>query len=181
MSNIFKIFSGWLEQNKERFNHKPILLKKTKKYVGYLFENINPMLQLIIRYNDDIYISVEYNEENYDMICSIDTSVTKNQDGFYYCSLCESESEPAKLYKRKEDLLAEHSFEVLLEWVNEKFIPANIIRLYEHRVYDDEQKTYVLGATAAEIINKEKAKLEDNTSDSKILTHDFPVINVKAV
>ena len=48
-------------------------------------------------------------------------SVTKNQNGFYYCGLCESIY--VKLYKSKEDLLAEHSFEVLLEWVNEKYIP----------------------------------------------------------
>ena len=51
----------------------------------------------------------------------MDMSVTKNQNGFYYCGLCESIY--VKLYKSKEDLLAEHSFEVLLEWVNEKYIP----------------------------------------------------------
>jgi len=180
-----EIFSLWLEQNKKRFNHKPIFLRKKKKFVEYFFENINPMLKLIIYtegYNEgEIDVVVNFKQEWFDIIFNEDMIIMQNQIGLYYCELCEPDY--VKFYKNKEDLLAEHSFEEMLIWANKNFVLSNILRLCEYLEYDNEQKSYFVGMTSGEIISKEKAESEDNktvnsstTRAIKISTHDFPVI-----
>ena len=179
-NTVFKIFSDWLKENERQFKHKPVFLKKSRTYVEYMFEGINPMITFILRKSSSIDVLVTYEEEVFDQLLYIQLVDEGFDDNGFFCKLCE----PSKhqFYKTREELLSKHTFEYLLDWANENLIESNILRLVEIGVFSKVDNDYVPGMRYAQIINRYKANsvnsylLKLKPIHKLDLCHNFPVV-----
>ena len=177
---VFRIFSDWLKENERQFKHKPVFLKKSRTYIEYMFEGINPMITFILRKSCSIDVLVTYEEEVFDQLLYIQLVDEGFNDKGFFCKLCE----PSKhqFYKTREELLSKHTFDSLLDWANKYLIASNILRLVEIGFFSKVDNAYVPGMRYAQIISRDKADsvnsylLKIKPNHKLDFCHVFPVV-----
>jgi len=125
-TNQAKIFKDWLKTNEHLFNHKPYVFKQSEGVDLYRF---NGLLGEIILLVDDGNASIDIIEdENKFTDILLDGVVYIEKEGEkYYCMLCEER----KYYSSIKSLLIDHSFKVVLTWIN-KLNENHYLHYYGH-------------------------------------------------
>lgn len=109
----------WLSKNIKRFRYKPFLAKSKKGTDLYFFEGISHSIALTVKHYSLECIMLKNNEIQ-DILIAWDIDIKQADNEKYYCSICKDFNKAElKFYKTPSELLATHSFEELLKWVNE--------------------------------------------------------------
>lgn len=131
-------FKQWLVENGHRFNLKyKIRHFHNKESIRIYFEDVTPELHCYV-YEGNIGTAVTFRKRFWDILVDFDYVIRRGRNRKYYCRLCTER----KYYDTPQELLAEHSFENFLEWVNEHFTPFHLLELRQYP-----------GMTAARIID----------------------------
>lgn len=123
------IFQSWLHKNLSRFKHKPMLIKSKKMENEvftnglvtdlYFFKGVTKRIALTVKFYGLEMVYLDENDK-WETFIDWDIGIDQNEAGKYYCSMCEDNNEvELKTYKTISELLAEHTFEKILEWVNQ--------------------------------------------------------------
>ena len=162
---FIKAFKSWLSENSMRFALEPIprkVIMKKACSLNIVFAGIAPEITTSAYGHGfgNICVSVTYKNDCWDFILDIDIAPKCNSAGDHYCNMCE----PGKrrFYRSRQELLADHSFERFLEWVNENFIPSRWICLFGTE-----------GITLAKIVDEKDV---NQMRSEKYFVHAFPVI-----
>jgi hypothetical protein len=165
---LIKAFTSWLSENSDRFVVKPIVSKEIIRKAPYLtvgFSGGAPEVTISIYGCGNIDAYVMYHGRCWDTLRWFDVYPRRDLSGGYYCSECLPEAK--KLFRSRKELLAEHSFEPLLEWVNENFTPSRWVCLF---AIDGS------GSTWAEIVQEKDVNLMRSKED---FVHAFPLLKVR--
>lgn len=156
-SFIQKAFGPWLSLNRSRFRFQPVIVKRRKNFIRLRFAGVSQKIGCVItRHCADIYVS--HKGECWDILTDFGVSEKKSPSG-YYCGLCVPHER--RYFATREELLTEHCFDGLLEWLNEELSERTWIYLFATE-----------GVTWAEIKEKDDGMLEN-----KNLVHAFPVVD----
>ena len=109
-------------------------------------------------------MSVNHHGDCWDILKEFDVLLRRNSVGYHYCGFCLPGSK--KYYCSRRELLIQHSFEPLLEWVNAHFRPDYWILLF-----GDEGHT-----TWAKIVRKEDLDAAKAREGLDVFVRAFPVI-----
>jgi hypothetical protein len=122
-------WDDWLERNRYRFTHQPVISKSDKNSLTMQFTGINPVLTAVLNLEREIGIYVTNTEGEYwDCIAEFDVKEQQTPEGQFYCGYCDEPS--MTLYPTRQALWEQHVFELLLEWCNAKFQPDCFIVLW---------------------------------------------------
>ncbi|HCE68390.1 MAG: hypothetical protein A2X82_20165 [Geobacteraceae bacterium GWC2_55_20] len=124
-----KIFDTWRKENRHRFTY-PMYLNGNRRHGRYRlsFAGITPEIRLhLVPSNFGVWAYVKTGRSGGDGLVEFDVleerhPVTRK----YYCGFC---TEPI-YYDTRSELWIKHSFEPLLEWMNENFQPGKWLCLY---------------------------------------------------
>lgn len=115
-----RAFRQWLDINRPRFAHPVELHEKPGIWAEFSFAGIHPAISGSLT-ESGLCVSAEYQGECWDLLFDNDAYPKKVPEG-YVCRECLPEYK--KLFVSREALWADHLFEALLTWVNEKLAPA---------------------------------------------------------
>jgi len=163
---VCNTFKDWLAKNGNRFNRKyKIRHYKKRGFLRIYFEDVTPEIHCHLNEPGGVAVSVHFRGKFWDYLVDLDCAIRRARNRKYYCGFC---LEP-KYYKTPQELLIEHSFETLLEWVNEKFTSSHVLELVGYP-----------GFTAASIIDKKElpdaSPSVPSNSDKMKMTAVIPVI-----
>lgn len=112
---VQKAFHIWISQNQNRFRHPPTQIRYIQGHVEFLFSGIIHEISAVInKYGCNVAFT--YQNKVWDFLICFDVSVERDAEG-YYCGQCIVMDER---FHSRADLLADHVFEPLLEWANER-------------------------------------------------------------
>ncbi len=151
--NFLKTFIDWFAANSERFVVEPELSERKNNSLSIRFAGIAPEIGFTVSWNPhaslgEIAASVTYKDCCWDILQSIEVEPRRNSSGKYYCEMCKLESR--KFYSTYGELLAEHSFETFLEWINKNFNASSWLCFmgqedhYTYAEIADEDKTLLM-------------------------------------
>ena len=110
-----ELFKKWLSDNISHFAFNPIIIKEDTDTIILQFEGIVDKINCIFS-GHFIDICYRDSEGHSDILYEIDLPSVKRKNGrLYYCNDCK---EPL-FFKNVAELYKEHSFNHLLEWINE--------------------------------------------------------------
>jgi len=163
--DVCKTFKEWLAKNEHRFYRKcKVCHYKTRGFLRIYFEDVTPEIFCSVNEWVGVVVGVRFRRKFWDLLCDFDCDIKRARNRKYYCSLC---NEPL-FYKTPQELLIDHSFEPLLEWVNSHFTSSHVLELKGGH-----------GWTVATIIDlkglTDKSPRSSNNSDD-IMTIRIPVI-----
>jgi hypothetical protein len=115
-----RAFYAWLDLNRSRFSHSVGLHKKAGHWAEYSFAGIHPAITGSLT-ESGLCVSAKYQGECWDVLFDVDAYPKKVPAG-YVCRECMPEHK--KVFVSREALWADHLFETLLTWVNEKLARA---------------------------------------------------------
>ncbi len=125
--DIISLFEKWLPVNRERFIHKPIIMKKSKDGISIKYEGIIPEIEAYVNSGGMLVEAMFPDDTNWDMLRDIDIGIDITDSGEYFCTWCINEHQ--KLYATIEDLVYEHLFEDFLDWSNKKVLATKYLML----------------------------------------------------
>ena len=155
---FLKTFIEWFAVNRKRFVAEPELSERKTNSLSIRFASIVPEIGFTVSWNPyarlgEMAAFVTYKDCCWDILQSIEVEPCRNSSGKYYCELCKPESR--KFYSTYGELLAEHSFETFLEWINKNFNASRWLCL----MGKEDHYTY------AEITDEDKALLVRSKED----------------
>lgn len=156
-SFIQKVFGRWLSRNRPHFRFQPIIVKVRRKHLRLRFAGISQKVSCTIT-KSGVVVSVSHHGEFWDIVADFDAVLERRSPEGYYCDLCMPQER--RFFATREELLTRHSFDALLEWVNEELSESAWVYLFATK-----------GATWVEIKEKGDIKV-----DTKYLVHAFPVV-----
>jgi len=115
-----RAFRDWLDLNRSRFAHQVEFHKKAGHWADYSFAGIHPAISGTLT-EFGLSVWAKYQGDCWDLLFDTDAYPKKVPEG-YVCTQCLTEYK--KLFVSREALWADHLFETLLEWVNEKLARA---------------------------------------------------------
>ena len=121
-------FLSWLSENHGRFIVEPIVPELKEGSLKLSFQGVAPDITISIHGKGSIVVAVDYQGECWDLLTEFDVFPKRNSAGDYYCDQCLPGS--IKYYRSRMELFKEHSFEPMLEWVNDHFRPDHWIMLF---------------------------------------------------
>lgn len=128
-TRIQKIFDAWRKENRHRFTYPMYLIGNRRRgHYELSFAGITPEIRLYMApSNFGIWAYTKTGKKGCDGLVEFDVleerhPVTRK----YYCGFC---TEP-DLYDTRRALWVQHSFEPLLEWMNENFQPGKWLCMY---------------------------------------------------
>jgi hypothetical protein len=113
-------FYTWFKHNQNRFRHPPTQVRYIRGYVEFFFSDVIHEISAVInKYGCNVAFT--YQSEVWDFLICFDVSVERDTEG-YFCGQCivEEGSSIKKRFHSRAALLAEHVFEPLLVWSNER-------------------------------------------------------------
>ncbi len=139
-----KYFSRWFKENSHRFNHKPLIIEKSKTHIRLQYDgiisDISPMIcpggiELAVYHNDP--------EHYFDLICEFEIEVYKMGKKIYCCKMCKDywdEKNTDKslnlkkyiIYDSAQELIIKHTYEEFLKWTNKNIKESNYLILQGH-------------------------------------------------
>ena len=126
-NRVYKTFWQWVENNRKRFRYPPCKYFFTQRQFAVRFSGISPRIFAVIGKNGGNFVEVFRNGQIWDGLTEFDAYYARQPDGKYYCKLCkEPESFPSR-----QELLIRHSWEPMLEWMNQSFTETTWICLYK--------------------------------------------------
>lgn len=125
---IHKAFEQWIYRNLKRFKYQPLIFKRRKDYIQLKFSGITSEILCHIDKRGQVLISIEYQDQCWDIIAEFDVAEKRSAENKYYCELCLPEYRV--FYSSKQELWEKHSFEPLLEWINENFLKSQWVCLF---------------------------------------------------
>jgi hypothetical protein len=126
-NRVFNNFRQWAKDNKKRFHHSPYVYFFTQYQFGLQFNRISPRVYTVISKSGGNFVQVSRNGLMWDGLIEFDAYYARRQDGTYFCKLCK---EP-DLFQSRQELLIRHSWEPMLEWMNNNFTEKTWMCLYE--------------------------------------------------
>lgn len=140
-------WDDWLERNRHRFTHQPVISKSNKSSLTFRFVGINPVLTAFLNLERGIGIYIHNTEGEYwDCIAEFDVKEQQTPEGQFFCSYCDELS--MTLYPSRQALWEQHVFELLLAWCNTEFKPDCFIVLWG---------SHKEGGWGARLLTKEQA------------------------
>lgn len=144
------LFLEWMGENKHLFSHEPYLSEEKDHYFSIRFKGITKHIYCCFVEKGDIMVSVDYRNQNYDIIMEFDLYEEETPEGRYLCSACRdwpNEEKPPEVleYDSRAELWIKHSFEKLAEYTREEFTADALLCLCRYG-----------GSTAAFIASGEK-------------------------
>ena len=127
---MLKNFKQWLKQNKKRFTHPPFITNVTRNGFGIRFTGIDPRFCCYVGYSGSAVVWVRYGGQSYDIIMEFDVIPRKDAKGKYHCYLCRIEDPTSATYASRTDLVTKHTWEPLLEWINENTTASKVVCVY---------------------------------------------------
>lgn len=118
-------FNAWYERNQHRFPTPQIYLGQSQNTLQFSFEGLNPNIIFVLS-RRELCCEVQQNHEYWDWLFCFDASPFKTEQG-YCCWGCD---EPRKVFADPESIWADHYFEPLLAWVNDRLIPATCLHIW---------------------------------------------------
>jgi len=123
----YKTFCRWVKANRNRFRYPPYIYIFTQRQFGVRFNGLSPRIFTIIGKNGGNFVLVSRKGQMWDGLIEFDAYYARRPDGTYFCKLCK---EP-ELFPTRRELLIRHSWEPMLEWMNQKFTESTWVCLYE--------------------------------------------------
>ncbi len=128
---LHRTFESWLKQNRKRFSHQPVIVRRTKRSYVLRFSGVTPHVEWHIHHGRGNHVSsvivVMYRDECWDILFDSDLQERRTLDGKYYCEMCNPEHR--KVYASREGFWISHAFEPMLEWTTREFKSSNHLRL----------------------------------------------------
>ncbi|RLA82650.1 MAG: hypothetical protein DRG78_06590 [Epsilonproteobacteria bacterium] len=123
------IFEKWLQENIDRFNIKPILLKSDKESYTFMFEGVIKNITLVINTTPETIIS--FNDNNLEYIDHYEIAYISQEKynpekGFYDSDRID---DIYTYFPTREELYINEVFEVMLKYCNKILIPENSLYL----------------------------------------------------
>ncbi len=125
-----KIFISWFSENRSRFVIEPTITKPKNGCLKMTFPGVASEIRVSV-YGYGIAVSVDPHGDCWDILKDFDIAPRRNSAGDYYCDMCLPEFK--KFYRSRKELLAKHSFEPFMEWINGHFQPDRWVLLFEMR------------------------------------------------
>lgn len=126
---VLQTFKSWIAQNRSRFKYRPYLFLVRWNYFEFRFSGITPLIHGRISKNGNVEIPASYKGEFLDILTEFDVSKDHTLNGQYYCT---ERLEP-EMFLSKDELWIRHSFEPLLEWINNEFNESRWLCLFESK------------------------------------------------
>jgi hypothetical protein len=123
---IQRAFLSWLDANQDRFAVTIRLGKRTDGAWEFSFVRVNSAIRGVLT-THEINVDVEYVDQCWDLLLSLDASPRRATRGGYYCACCPPEAR--RTFPDRQSLWTDHLFEPLLEWVNESLAKAKWLAL----------------------------------------------------
>jgi hypothetical protein len=161
-NRIYKIFRQWVKENRERFNFQPYISFSTQRQFGVRFSKLTPRIYTVISKKGGNFIQVSRNGEMWDGLIDFDAFYDRRSDGKYFCKLCKD----PEFYPSRQEFLIRHSWEPMLEWMNNTFTETTWLCLYE----SDGGSTWVY-------LKQEDEAEQERTNEHFVET--FPVLTWK--
>lgn len=114
-----RLFNDWLAQNRSRFSHPPMAIRRRKGSLSFRFTGVASSVWGSINDWGGMVIGVDYQGECWDLVADLDIAPERLTTGGYICGLCDADSR--MIYPTREAIWMEHGFEPLLEWCNQQF------------------------------------------------------------
>jgi hypothetical protein len=146
---------AWLEENRVRFNHHPVIVQGGADYLIFGFSGIDPGVKLVVqeRGNFEIHIAdPSHQGSSWDIVTEFDVYPAQTDTGLYYCELCPPEKRT--YYPSFSELVRQESLVPLLDWTNRTFRKTNWVGLFQYK-----------GATYVKIIEEKDFLLAKKQSD----------------
>jgi len=116
---MLKNFKQWLKQNRQRFNHPPFITMVNRRGFSISFTGFDPRISCHVSAIGFVEIVVHYESQLIDIIAEYDVIPRKDSHGRYFCKLCRMEDPSSATYASRSELVATHTWELLLEWAND--------------------------------------------------------------
>lgn len=155
-SFIQKTFGRWLSRNRAHFRFQPIIVEVSREHLRLRFAGISQKVSGTITQSGAV-VCVSHHGKLWDSVADFDVAERRSPEG-YYCELCVPKER--RLFATREELLMGHSFDALLEWVNEELSERAWICLFATK-----------GITWAEIKDEDDVKV-----DNESFEYAFPVV-----
>jgi hypothetical protein len=126
-NGVYKTFCQWAKDNRRRFRYPPYIYFFTQRQFGLRFSGISPRIFAVIEKTGGNFVEVSRNGQMWDGLAEFDAYYAKRPGGTYFCKLCEE----SELFSSRQELLIRHSWEPMLEWMNQKFTETTWMCLYE--------------------------------------------------
>jgi hypothetical protein len=114
-----RLFNDWLAQNRSRFSHPPMAIRRRKDYLKFRFTGVASSVWGSINDWGGMVIGVDYRGECWDLVADLDIVPRRLTTGGYICRLCDADTRT--IYPSREAIWMEHGFEPLLKWCNQQF------------------------------------------------------------
>ena len=114
-----RLFNRWLMQNRSRFHHPPMAIRRRKGHLSMRFTGVAPLVWGHIDDWGNIEVRVDYQGKLWDMVVWLDICPERLPGGGYVCRFCDDDTQT--VYPTRESIWIEHGFEALLEWCNTHF------------------------------------------------------------
>ncbi len=154
---VHKAFDHWYKRNRKRFRFYPCVVQSRRDYFRLQFQGIVPKISVVFARKTNVEVWVRHQRKFWDIIADFDLCADRTSDGKYFCTLC---IEP-ELFSSRVELWEKHSFEPLLEWLNEHFDESHWLLLFEYG-----------GSTEAKIKRLEEVQM---LASNEHLAHMCPV------
>lgn len=141
---MHRIYQFWMEENAERFQFRPYLIKRASNMITVGFDGLTPQIYLLIRKRSkkgqrassiqaEIYFeSTRYKGWPVDIIWEFDFEDERTFEGKHFCRWCPERHD----FDSRDALWVSHVFEPLLNWING--IKADQVLLEYGNFEDDE-------------------------------------------
>ena len=114
-----RLFEHWLAQNRSRFHHSPMAIRRRKGSLSFRFTGVVPSVWGHICDWGSIVVGVNHQGECWDLLADLDIAPERLTTGGYVCGFCDVDTRT--IYPTRESIWIEHGFESLLEWCNAHF------------------------------------------------------------
>ncbi|MFZ4859723.1 MAG: hypothetical protein ACOYL3_25410 [Desulfuromonadaceae bacterium] len=108
-------------------NRVPLEESQTLARLHQEVNRISPRIFTVISKGGGNFLQVSQNGQMWDGLIEFDAYYAKRPDGTYFCKFCK---EP-ELFQSRQELLIRHSWEPMLEWMNNNFTERTWMCLYE--------------------------------------------------
>lgn len=134
----FKLFTCWMEKNRERFPY-PFRMVRDKSGYRIIIEGVTSMLEPFFA-ETGFTVAVRYKGRIWDLLAWADLEIaeSRNEAGLYYCEFCLPEHR--QFYSTRTELWENHCFEPFLEWAKRHFRPGMWLCLLGQEGHSTEAK-----------------------------------------
>lgn len=113
--NQTEIFKLWIEENKNRFNKKPVMFEESDSYLTFKYEDIDNILVKVDN-NSSIEIRVQNSDNEDNLLIDFFVILKEDQNNKYYNAALEEKDR--KYYDIPEPIYYDE-YNLFLKWSNE--------------------------------------------------------------